>query len=238
MSKKNEFDNFDEFAHDYRQIHGSQTQSLGVESDYFADLKVQQVLREEKKFADKPLRILDYGCGDGVVEPFFARYFPLAKVTGIDVSEESIEIARSKNLPNAEYLAFDGKGSLPFNDGSFDIIFVAMVLHHINHKTHASVFKEFHRVLSPGGRIYIFEHNPFNPVTRYFVNTCPFDKDAHLVLPLSLKKGLKLQGFKNIVNQYIFFFPRIGLFKPFLFTENYLRWLFLGGQYYAKAVKN
>ncbi len=35
-------------------------------------------------------------------------------------------------------------------------------------------------VLKKKGRVYIFEHNPYNPVTRYLVATCEFDRDAVL----------------------------------------------------------
>jgi SAM-dependent methyltransferase len=236
MSKKNEYDNFDQFAQDYRVTHGKQTQLLGVESDYFADFKIKEIAGREAEVLDNPIKILDYGCGDGVAESFFLKYFPNAQVIGIDVSDESIQIAKKRNLPNATYTSFAG-GNIPFKSGSFDVIFVAMVLHHINHASHECILIEFYRLLAPGGRIYIFEHNLFNPVTRYFVNTCPFDKDAHLVSPFSLKSQLKKLGFINVVNSYIFFFPRLAFFKPLLFIENHLKWFFLGGQYYSRATK-
>ncbi len=237
MSKKNDFDNFDEHAKGYRDEHSKQTKLIGIESSYFADFKIKQLANDEKSNVNKRLKILDYGCGDGIAESFFAKYFPNAHIVGLDVSEESIEIARAKKFSNAEYKVFDGR-DIPLESGTFDIIFVAMVLHHINHKLHDAILNELLRVLAPGGRIYIFEHNPFNPVTRYFINTCPFDKDAHLLNPVSLKNKLKKRGFSNVRNSYLFFLPRFKSLTPFFFIENHLRWLGLGGQYYSRATRD
>ncbi|HWB63695.1 MAG TPA: class I SAM-dependent methyltransferase [Chitinophagales bacterium] len=234
--KKNQFDNFDEFAHNYRDIHNEQTRLLGVESDYFADFKVKEMARLEGDNANKPMHILDYGCGDGIVSRIFSKYFKNSRVTGVDVSSESIAVARSKPAQNVSYSIIQGD-DIPLPDQSVDIIFIAMVLHHINFNKHQAIISEFLRVLVPGGRLYIFEHNPFNPVTRYFVNTCPFDEDAQLLSPSYLTKMLRLNQLGLIDVSYLFFLPRHRVLKSLLFIENYLRWLPLGGQYCTKAVK-
>ncbi len=235
MTDKKPFDDFDEFADDYRAIHGKQTNKIGVDSEYFSELKIQQ-LRAEEGAAEQNVRILDFGCGDGIAEKYFPKYFPKAQITGIDVSIESIEIARKKNYPDSDFELFNGT-RIPFEDNSFDIIFVSMVLHHIDANIHEKIFTEFKRVLKPGSRLYIFEHNPLNPVTRYFVNTCEFDKDARLVWPYKLKQKLGGLGFKNTALRFTFFFPRVGFLKKITFLENHLKWFFIGGQYYIKTNK-
>src|SRR5687768_15341530 len=99
------FDDFDDHASDYRQIHTQNIRVSGADSFYFAEMKVQLLQGFEK---DVSLRVLDVGCGDGATELFFYKYFPSWHITGIDVSEESIRIAKSRNIPSAVFHTYDG----------------------------------------------------------------------------------------------------------------------------------
>lgn len=234
MGKQRDFDNFDEFAVDYRATHNKAIAISGTDSDFFSEYKIVEL----KKFEDasKPYRILDFGCGDGNSSVYLRKHFSKATITGIDVSEESIRQAQKKNISNTNFLAFDG-AKIPFKENEFDIVFTSMVFHHIEHHLHEGVLKEINRILKTGGRFYNFEHNPNNPLTRKVVNECEFDKDAVLLTPsyhksIILKSGLKL----NQLN-YTIFFPRHKIFKIFHFTEKLLSWLPIGVQYYVRAVK-
>ncbi len=141
-----------------------------------------------------------------------------------------------KTILNSEFQVFNGI-DIPFNDNVFDVIFTACVFHHIDFKLHGKLFNEIHRVLKPGGRFYIFEHNPWNPITRQMVNTCPFDKDAVLLSQKYTKKILKQSKFNKIASNFILFFPRHNFFKPLLKLEQFLVKIPLGGQYYVKGIK-
>jgi SAM-dependent methyltransferase len=99
------------------------------------------------------------------------------------------------------------------------------------------MIQEVHRVLKPGGRLYLFEHNPLNPVTKYLVNTCVFDKDAKLLRSDYCATILKAAGLSIKKMDFIIFFPRKGIMSKFIFLEKYLRWLPLGGQYFVRATK-
>ena len=94
-----------------------------------------------------------------------------------------------------------------------------------------------YRVLKPGGRIYLFEHNPANPVTRYLVKTCVFDKDAKLLGYNYCNKLLKDARFRNIEKKFILFFPRSGILSNLIKLEDKLGWMPLGGQYMFRAEK-
>jgi hypothetical protein len=86
------------------------------------------------------------------------------------------------------------------------------------------------KILSPGGRIIIFEHNPFNPMTRHMVSTCEFDVDAELITKANLIKLLRDCGYKISKSGFCLFFPGfLSFLRP---IEKYLAWLFLGGQYF------
>jgi ubiquinone/menaquinone biosynthesis C-methylase UbiE len=232
MKNERKFDEFDHFANDYREIHNQNLKLSGVNSDYFSEHKIQTLKTHEKIDA---INFLDFGCGDGNSSSHFINYFPKSKYNGIDISAESINVAKSKNITNSSFQTFDGI-NIPFQDNSFDVIFTACVFHHIDFKLHENLFNEIYRVLKPNGKFYIFEHNPWNPVTRHMVNTCPFDEDAVLLTPNYTKKILN-KIFKNSITNYILFFPRHKLFTPFIKLEGLLTKIPLGGQYYTIAKK-
>jgi SAM-dependent methyltransferase len=98
---------------------------------------------------------LDLGCGTGIAIP------PLAKlgwkVTGVDISEDQLRIARRNIGDSAVTLTKADAAALPFADGSFDA--VASLFTHTDFDDPARVFAEVHRVLRPGGRlIYVGTH--------------------------------------------------------------------------------
>lgn len=234
MQKEN-FDNFDEFAHDYRAIHNQNLKLAGAESEYFSEFKVKWI--HDFLGYQKPARILDLGAGDGTCLSFFSRYFSDAELFGIDVSEKSIEEAKAKGIGRAELTVYNGK-DIPYQDGCFDVILVATVLHHIRFDLHKALMQEARRVLKPGGKLFIVEHNPYNPVTRHMVNTCPFDADANLLSPGYAKSLLQEAGFGEVENRFILFFPRGGIFKRVHFLEPYLAFLPIGGQYVTVGLKS
>lgn len=234
MTNKREFDNFDEFATDYRKTHDDSIKLSGADSDYFSEYKIVELLKHEK--SEEEIKILDFGCGDGNTVLFIRKHFPKATIFGIDVSEKSIDEAKAKQIHNTDFLAFNGN-KIPFKDQEFDVVFTSMVFHHIEHKLHPSILNEIYRVLKKSGRFYNFEHNPINPFTVKVVNECPFDEDAVLLKPSYHKKIIKKSALQLDKIKFTIFFPRHKLFKPFLPLENLLSWCPIGAQYYIKAVK-
>jgi len=232
--QKKNFDNFDEFARDYRDIHNENIRLTGADSHYFSEFKVKWLRNYYGN--QQPASILDLGAGDGTCLSYFVKYFPESTLKGIDVSEKSIEEAAAKNLPHTEVRAYNGT-EIPYGDGQFDLILVATVMHHIRFELHEALMKEALRVLKPGGRMFIVEHNPWNPVTRHMVNTCPFDEDAVLLTPTYAGKLLRNCGFSEVRKHFTLFFPRGGIFRSFHFLEKHLSWLPLGGQYVAVGKK-
>jgi len=235
MNIKSNKTEFDEFSSSYRQIHNNNIKISGADSKYFSEYKVAEVLECEHGNCGKSMKILDFGCGDGTSLGFFQQYFGKSKLTGIDVSKKSIGEAK-KHFLNVDFLIGDiRKQNIP--DNTFDIIFCSTVFHHIDATDHEKILKKLLSILKPGGRLYIFEHNPYNPLTQKIVKDCIFDRCAHLIRANDLKKLLAISGFMKTTINYTIFFPRKGLFKKMLFLEKYLKNIPLGGQYYTRSVK-
>ena len=185
-----------------------------------------------KGLLDKRLKLLNYGCGTGNSEKYIKKYLPNASLYSIDVSEESIKVAResNKDLTDVTFTPFDGS-TIPF-DIDFDVIFIANVFHHIRHEKHVAILKTLHDKLKKGGLLFIFELNPLNPLTMWVAiqNDYKFDKDAKLLNPFYAKRILTKAGFTQQEIRFTIFFPQ---FLSFLIPhEKYLSKLPLGAHYY------
>jgi SAM-dependent methyltransferase len=216
---------FDSYSADYDALLHESTKLYAEDSEYFARYKVELV-RDAAPGA--VTRVLEYGCGTGRNIGYLQAAFPDAEVVGTDVSGASLSVAAADH-PGARFEI----ESENLDVGRFDLIFVASVFHHIPPAERRGVMATLASRLAPGGSIDIFEHNPFNPVTRRIVSTCPFDADAVLLKPAELR-DLFLQAGLVLQNQAYCLFvpPRLSWFLP---LERYLRWLPLGGQYWVRA---
>lgn len=228
MGSKNKV-NFDDYIENYNTLLRESTNFFSESEVYFAKYKVDILSRE----SPHPVkRLLEYGCGIGRNIPFLRAAFPGAIISGSDISEASLEIA-SKENPGVEFFK---EGSKCDEDNLYEVIFVAGVFHHIPLKERADVMKVLFGRLAPGGILMIFEHNPFNPITKKIVNNCPYDEDAVLLRPSELKDLLRGAGFYSFARSYCLFFPPS--LSVLLSLESKLGWLPLGGQYWIKATRS
>lgn len=174
------------------------------------------------------MRVLDFGAGVGNSVPFFKKYLPTASVTCLDVSRKSLDLGQARFDGQADFVHFEG-GDLPFANGTFDIILCACVLHHIDHPEHKAILARLRGLLSERGSLYIFEHNPLNPLTVRVVNSCPFDENAKLITARALQITLLEAGYSQVETRYRIFFP--GALRQLRFMEKFLRWCPAGAQY-------
>ena len=225
---------FDKFADEYRAMHAENIRLSGEDPEYFAEYKVADIAAELARDGAVARKVLDFGAGVGYSVPFFTRHLPSASVTCLDVSRKSLEVGAAKHGAVAQFEHFDGR-RIPFDDGTFDVALASCVFHHIPHGEHVALLGEICRVLVPGGRLFVFEHNPLNPLTRHAVNTCAFDENAQLVLAPTMRRRARDAGFAAADVRYRIFFPHMlrGL-RP---LEPSLTWLPLGAQYYVAARK-
>ncbi len=226
-------DEFDKFAEEYLAMHASNIRASGESPEFFAEYKIKDIAEVlEKKLAVR--KILDFGGGIGTSVPYVRRYFPNAAMTCLDVSERSLTIARDRYSSDADFVSFDGT-VIPFDADTFDVAYAACVFHHIDGEFHIRLLNELVRVLRPDGWLFVFEHNPLNPLTRHAVNTCPFDDNAVLISGFRMKQFFKEAGLGEVKLRFRMFFPRF--LSMLRCSEPRLTWLPLGAQYYVCGQK-
>ena len=95
-------------------------------------------------------RVLDVGCGSGWATRLLAEYALNGRVTGIDISDEMIRLARESSLlfPNVDYQTASAE-QLPFADGEFTHAFSMESLYY--YANIPAALREVHRVLQAGG---------------------------------------------------------------------------------------
>ena len=129
----------------FHDSHAAEYDRLTVrpEEDYF---EVTRILEELTRAHGNARDLLDAGCGSGVV---LKRAKPLFKtVLGVDVSMGMLR----RCLPIHRDLVRASVFALPLADGSVDGVTGYSLLHHLHDP--AEAFREFHRVLRPGGFLY------------------------------------------------------------------------------------
>jgi ubiquinone/menaquinone biosynthesis C-methylase UbiE len=112
----------------------------------------------------KARRVLDIGTGTGLVALVIARDHPEWQVTGIDISEDMLEIARStaarNDLSTSTVFQQAAAETLPFPDGSFELVVSNASLH--LWKDPVKAMEEIARVTTPGGYCLIWDNLRFS----------------------------------------------------------------------------
>lgn len=225
---------FDEFGSDYRERLDQCVRLSGQDADYFAEVKADALIAELHRRGVDPLdaTVLDFGCGNGGngdhLAPRVGRY------VGTDVAGAALRAA----TPSADVASFvqTDDVQLPFRGAVADAILVSCVLHHIDLDQRRAVVDELRRLLRPGGFVFVVEHNPFNPATRWIVNRCEFDRDAVLLRPSVAADLLTAGGLRTQRRTNILFLPGKG--KIATSVNRALRWLPMGAQYSIAASAN
>src|SRR6266404_1867575 len=147
-------------------------------------------------------RVLEVGCGSGWATRLLAEYAVNGRVTGVDISDEMIRLARESSLlfPNVDYQMASAE-KLPFADGEFTHAFSMESLYYYANLTAA--LKEIHRTLQAGG-------NFVTVIDLYRENKASHQWVEQLNVPVQLlsiddyRSLLAGAGFVNVSDQRLF----------------------------------
>lgn len=143
--------------------------------DKFAKRRHYEVtngIKKSLRFVEKPMmismlpklegkRVLMLGCGTAEESEILRKYNP-KKITGIDISKKSIDIAK-KSYPDCDFYV-GNMLDLPFDANEFDFIFSSLAISHVENKD--KVFKELYRVLDNEGELLFSVGHPMRFATE------------------------------------------------------------------------
>jgi SAM-dependent methyltransferase len=151
-------------------------------------------------------------------------------VAGYDPSARSLDVARERAAGATFYTTPE---SIP--DAAFDAAVLSGVLHHVAPAARLELVRAAVAKLKPGGRLFVFEHNPYNPLTAKAVRDCPFDDDAILLPPREARALLRGAELSSVRQDYVLFFPKVlERLRPY---EKLLRAFPLGAQTLTMGVR-
>ncbi len=194
----------------------------------------KMIVRKAGEINDK--KILDIGCGDGVLTHMLASCG--SEVTGLDSSEEAISFARDKTRGERGLVFQVGDAyKLPFDDGKFDIVVSSELIEHLQNPT--IFLKEISRVWNGNGPLIISTPikltktpSDHNHVREYFFEEFKAMLQEHFTLvevekshPVFWKEFHAKKIFQKRLPMFLLnCFNMITGFNPFLTTKNWNYW--------------
>jgi ubiquinone/menaquinone biosynthesis C-methylase UbiE len=157
------------------------------------------------------MKVLEVGCGTGILTCDFAKLVPEGSLTGLDQSEDGLvkarEQATSKSITNISFVVGDVL-SLEYPDDEFDIVYSQRMLHHVNAP---AALKEMRRVTKPGGIVATREAS--------YVLYWPLMKEIQEFTEISDKITKALGGNSNTGAQYRKFSREAGFKEKEVFIK-------------------
>jgi len=129
-----------------------------------ADLQLEVIGKIVDRWTREPKRILDLGCGDGILGCFLMDRFPFASGLFLDFSDPMLDATRrnTQSIPQArveksDFSSPDWAGTARFH-GDFDIVVSGFAIHHQPDQRKKALYGEIFDLLAPGGVFLNVEH--------------------------------------------------------------------------------
>lgn len=108
--------------------------------------------------------VLDLCCGTGDFSRIISKFYPRAKVIGLDISDKMLKIAKTKN-PTGVFMKGDCT-ELPFMENEFDYVTMGFGLRNIQNRQKA--IEEIYRVLEKDGKFLQLDFGEHNFIGKIF----------------------------------------------------------------------
>lgn len=140
-------------------------------------------------------RVLDIGCGEGLLGHLLADKKGIETITGVDACEEMVFVAMSHVGAFVELYATEAE-DMPFERNKFDTVVLGQVLEHVIDVD--KVVNESLRVLKPGGRLIV--NVPCDDIEPHGNHLHVFDSLQEL---LEIFPGITWEG-EGILHRFYF----------------------------------
>lgn len=171
-----------------------------------------------KQAAKRSLRILDVGCGDGVITRRLHEAFPEETIEAVDADPVRLERARAACA--GVTFRLEDAGTLPYDTGAFDIVLCHHVLEHV--EDDRRLLNECHRVLVPGGLLVLgipHEGGVIGRVLRSLHRKMYAEGEhIHFYTIKDMRQNIIAQGFTNVM------YAKFGLLFPQYHLHIWLTW--------------
>lgn len=161
------------------------------------------------KNKDAEFKSLEIAAGTGLGSWIFKSAYPDVDHTMTDLSESYLDHCKEKyfDLPNVNFLRC-GAEETPFKNESFDFLFHIYLFHEIPEKIRLEALKEHHRILKPGGHLYIMDSMQLgdSDMDEFILD---FPRNFHEpfynnYIKMDMEKALQEAGFKILESKRIF----------------------------------
>lgn len=179
----------------------------------------------------KGLVIYDMGCGSGAFTFYIAKAYQYSNVVGMDISSGCIRKAK-KDYPSIDFKVGDVEAT-GLKNNSVDVVCYTGILHHFC--DFSKLAQEAHRILKPGGSVFSYDPNFFNPAfwiyrskNSPFYSSSGITSNERLLKATEIKNVFEARGFRmktKSVSGIKFSYVESKRARPLLSIYNFLDYI-------------
>ncbi len=137
--------------------------------------------------------IFDMGCGTGAFTQYISNAYPKCNVTGMDISAGSIRKAKN-DYPKIKFVRGDVENT-GIKSHTVDMVCYTGIFHHFT--DFGKVAKEASRILKPGGYVFSYDPNFYNPAFWLYRS-----KKSPFYSPVGITANERLLKSKEVVDVF------------------------------------
>ena len=102
-------ESFDSYSKNYNELVNKAIRNTGYDADALISAKLHKLKTLFPTLSNKSFQLLDFGCGVGNLFGHLKEFFPNTVYTGVDLSKDSLEKARSRFPANTNFQEYDSQ---------------------------------------------------------------------------------------------------------------------------------